>query len=237
MLAVSRRSGALEIRGRHTGTFFLHEGDITYVEAPGLRPAEGGDSAGRPLQSTLRSSIAEAGLVLLADENATGERPLFRPGRRHWSGLAIRVEVESLLSEIADRSANFTEFGMEPDEEVHLCVLPPGRTAVLSRQQWALAAVLSGPQTARVLAGRSGTPLSATIETLAALVATGVVERGAAPKARLPQRVRGATPLPSAGPLSRPSSDTRPRMSLPGSDGADCGPALALRLLEGLRRL
>ena len=238
VLAVSRSSGALEVRGRHTGTFFLHEGDITYAEAAGLSPAEQGEPADQRFRSTLRSFIVETGLVLLADENVTGERPLFRPGRRHWSGLAIRLAVDSLLSEIAGRLTDFTKGEMEPEDEVQLCGLAPARTVVLSRQQWALAAVLSGPQTARALASRSGLPLSATIETLAELMAAGVLERGASPKAQLPHRVRGATAPPPARPLPSPASDTAPRMSLPEPDDQHEGVrALALQLLAGLRRL
>jgi hypothetical protein len=35
VLSVSRSSGALEVRGLRSGTFFLYEGDITYAEAAG----------------------------------------------------------------------------------------------------------------------------------------------------------------------------------------------------------
>jgi hypothetical protein len=314
VLAVSRSSGALEIRGLRSGTFFLHEGDITYAEALGVPPAEEFDAGDPRLRSTIQSSIVEVGLTLLG-ENGEGERPLFRPGRRHWSGRAIRVEVEALLAEIAQQMASFAELGVEPDDQVQLCGLSPGRLAVLSRRQWALAVELSGQQTARSLARRSGVPLGATIENLASLVAVGVVERGApirppvtvewprpgpkqpsrepvareppgpesasrglparqpsgrAPAGRelsnreppsrepsvrgpsvreprvrepggseppLPQRVRGATPLPPGAPKSQPP-DTRPRLPPRHEpDAADSGRALALRLLEGLRRL
>jgi hypothetical protein len=241
---------------------------------------------------------------------------LFRPGRRHWSGRAIRVEVHALLAEIAQQMAGFEELGIAPDDRVHLCGLPPGGLVVLDRRQWALAAEITGPQTARALARRSGHSLSATIRTLASLVTAGVVERGAPvrplvpsavtappapePAARepasrepptrkppvresgvgapaveerpaaqpLPHRVRGATPLPPGPGLPRPEPDPRPRMPrreplrnepLRGEplrseslrsepfrsepqrrereEAADSGRALALRLLEGLRRL
>ncbi len=178
VLAVSRSSGALEVRGLRSGTFFLHDGDITYAEALGVPPAEEFDPADPRLRATIQSSIVEVGLNLLAEENIEGERPLFRPGRRHWSGRAIRIEVESLLAEIAQQLKNFTKLGVEPDDEVQLCGLPPGRTVVLNRQQWALTAEMFGPQTARSLARRSGASLSATIETVASLVRAGLVRRG-----------------------------------------------------------
>jgi hypothetical protein len=321
VLAVSRSSGALEVRGRRSGTFFLHDGDITYAEALGVPPAEEFDSADPRLRSTIQSSIVEVGLNLLADPSVEGERPLFRPGRRHWSGRAIRVGVEALLAEIADQMADFTELGVEPDDEVRLCELPTGRVAALNRRQWALVAQLAGPQTVRSLARRSGTPLRATVETVASLIGAGVAitaphvreppdrdpafpepasravgsrdagngqasprdagtaearprdvgtrdpaarspgsrespsrepptrepptrERpaqpspsGAAepPEGRLPQRVRGATPLPPSAPNAEPAPEARSRVPPP--EDADGGRALALRLLEGLRRL
>lgn len=278
VLAVSRSSGALEIRGVRGGTFFLHEGDITYAEALGVPPAEELDTADPWLPSTIQSSIVEVGLTLLAGDSADGERPLFRPGRRHASGRMFRVEVNSLLTEIAQQMEKFTKLGVEPDDEVQLCGLPPGRMAVLNRQQWALAAEMFGPETARSLARRSGAPLSVTIETVASLVEVGVVERGtpapvmpASPLARdqdyreqdfrksafrdpatprpvspevlLPHRVRGSTPLPlppPSAPMSAPakqrSSEARPGMAPLQDEMADSR-ALALRLLEGLRRL
>jgi hypothetical protein len=271
VLAVSRSSGALEIRGVRGGTFFLYEGDITYAEALDLPPAKVFDADDPQLPSTLQSAVVEAGLALLAEENTDGERPLFRPGRRHWSGRLCRLRVESLLSEIAQRLTWFAELGVQPDDQVQLCRLAAGRMVVLNRRQWALAAELGGPQTARALARRSGTPLSATIETVASMVVAGVVQRGSpsAPTSvelrspagqspvqpakvvaparkpvvrepiaqdagssedRLPHRVRGATSRPVHGP------DHRLRLP-PHDDEAAQGRALALRLLEGLRKL
>jgi hypothetical protein len=288
VLAVSRSSGALEIRGIRGGTFFLSEGDVTYAHAVGVPPTEVFDGDDPQLPSTIRSSIIEVGLTLLAEENADGERPLFRPGRRHWSGRLCRLQVETLLSEISQRLANFTELGVGPDDQVQLCGLAPGRIAVLNRRQWAMAAGMSGPQTPRSLARRSGTSLSVTIETVSALVAAGVVQRDSIsvqeavvqkpavqrtavekpavrksgvqkpavqkpaarqsparatgyrlpeiqppevwspearpPDVRLPQRVRSQTPRPT-------------EMSNQGPDELADGRALALRLLEGLRRL
>lgn len=245
VLAVSRSSGALEIRGVPGGIFFLHEGDITYAEALGVPAAEALDAADPRLPSTIRSSIVEVGLTLLGSQSADGERPLFRPGRRHWSGRMFRVEVDFLLSEIAQQMENFTKLGVMPDDEVQLGGLPPGRMVVLTRPQWALAAEMFGPQTVRSLARRSGISLRVTIETVASLVVVGVVERRAAGPSEapplqglLPHRVRGSTPLPAVplAPRRRPPEATEGRQAPPDDEMAD-GRALALRLLEGLRRL
>jgi hypothetical protein len=264
VLAVSRSSGALEIRGVRGGTFFLTGGDITYAEALGVPPAEELDDADPRLPSMIRSSIVEAALSLLGGETVDSERPLFRPGRRHWSGRACQVAVEALLSEIAVLMDDFDRLGINPDDQVQLRELPRGRTVVLSRRQWGLAAELIFPQTARSLAWRSGTPLGLTIETVATLLVAGVVERGepvAKPvpssvrrteqpveetpsrrpvrrrgsEGKLPNRVPGATSVPPVAPVPAVAPRSGPPRSSQWNEPD--GRAVALRLLEGLRRL
>lgn len=281
VLAVSRSCGALEIRGTPSGTIFMHEGEITYAEVLGipLVPEPAADDS--RLQSTIREFIVEAGLTLLTGPNPDGERPLFRLGRRHWTGLTCRLGVDSLLIEVAQQLAGFAGLGVNPDDEVELCGLTPGRTTVLSRQQWALAARLSGgaempgPQTARAFAWRAGAALSVTIVNLASLITAGVarlvspgpnraapfaapLEVGLSageplageslagdslaagsrssgspgpPSIRLTQRVRGATSPPAVAPDDHRGTNSESEAA---SEGRQ---ALALRLLEGLRRL
>jgi DNA-binding MarR family transcriptional regulator len=258
VLAVSRSSGALEIRGTPSGTVFLHAGEITYAQAAGLPTLP--ESAGPQPSSAIHSFVVETGLTLLTGPVAVTERPLFRPGRRHWTGLTCRIGVETLLREIAQRMDGFRRIGVEPDEDVQLCARPRGELAVLTRPQWALAVAISGPQTVRSLARRTGASLSTTVTMVASLVRAGVVEFAALPPAatgvvtspvprslpvlpepepehpppvpvRLPRRLRGATSLPSPGP------DPTPKVQSAYEDSAEGAQALALRLLEGLRRL
>src|SRR4029450_12763019 len=91
VLGTSRSTGALEIRGVPGGTIFLHEGDVTYAEAPGS-PAvpEPAGTPGPAWGDPVRAAVRESGLILLTAP-APGERPLFRPGRRHWTGSRFRL--------------------------------------------------------------------------------------------------------------------------------------------------
>ncbi|GLY33614.1 hypothetical protein [Kineosporia sp. NBRC 101731] len=172
VLAISRSSGALEVRGVPGGAFFLHEGDVTYAETIGVPPVpETGDPE---LPSLIRSNILEAGVEMLSAPRVEGDRPLFRPGRKHWTGLRYRVAVEHLLAEITDLIAHFRTLGVGPDDEVSLSWLPRGKTVVIDAQQWALTSRLTSAQSPRTLARRSGIPLSATLSSIASMIASGV---------------------------------------------------------------
>jgi hypothetical protein len=180
VLAVSRSSGALEIRGTPSGTIFLHAGEITFAEATGLPtvPDDPDLRLNPELQSMVYSAVMEAGLTLLSGSTRDSERPLFRPGRRHWTGLVCRLGVEVVLGEIDRQLQSFTRLGVDPDNDVQLRSLPRGGLAVLDRRQWALAVAITQPQSARALSRLSGVPLSATIATVASLVEVGVLEFG-----------------------------------------------------------
>ncbi|GAA3633101.1 hypothetical protein GCM10022223_59320 [Kineosporia mesophila] len=197
VLAISRSSGALEVRGVPGGAFFLHEGDVTYAETIGVPPVpETGDPE---LPSLIRSNILEAGVEMLSAPRVEGDRPLFRPGRKHWTGRRYRFAVEHLLAEITDLIDHFRALGVAPDDEVSLSWLPRGKTVVIDAQQWALTSRLTSAQSPRTLARRSGIPLSATLSSIASMITSGV--------ARLVQADSVATDLAPAevtGPPAEP---------------------------------
>jgi hypothetical protein len=231
VLAVSRSSGSLEIRGTPGGTFFLHEGDVTFAEVVGIPPVLDVGGADWRLSSAIRETIIDTGLALLTGPDPDAERPLFRPGRRHWTSLICQLEVEWLLAEIARRLTDFTGLGVEPDDDVRLCSLRPGRAVVLDREQWVLAARMSGPQTARSLAWRSGIPIGATISNLASLVAAGVAQSTTGADAAAPASPAAASVKAheeSPAPVSEPTAPLEMRLprrvrgaTLPPSDIAD----------------
>lgn len=176
VLAISRSSGALEVRGVPGGAFFLHEGEVTYAETAGVPPVPETVETDPALPSMIRSTIVEAGVEMLSAPRVENDRPLFRPGRRHWTGLRHRFAVEQLLAEITDLLAHFTRLGVTPDDEVRLSWLPRGRTVVIDSQQWALTSRLTSAQSPRTLARRSGIPLTATLTSIAAMIASGVAK-------------------------------------------------------------
>ncbi|GAB6900294.1 DUF4388 domain-containing protein [Kineosporia succinea] len=198
VLAISRSSGALEVRGVPGGAFFLHEGEVTYAETAGVPPVPETVETDPALPSMIRSTIVEAGVEMLSAPRVENDRPLFRPGRRHWTGLRHRFAVEQLLAEITDLLAHFTRLGVTPDDEVRLSWLPRGRTVVIDSQQWALTSRLTSAQSPRTLARRSGIPLTATLTSIAAMIASGV--------AKLVQ----ADPNPTT-PTAPPAPQTRPQ--------------------------
>jgi hypothetical protein len=209
VLAISRSSGALEVRGVPGGAFFLHEGEVTYAETIGVPPVPENGEADPELPAMIRSTIFEAGVEMLSAPRAEGDRPLFRPGRRHWTGLRCRVAVEHLLAEITDLIGHFARLGVTPDDEVRLCWLPRGRTVVIDAQQWALTGRLTGAQSPRSLARRSGIPLSATLASITALISAGVAklvhpEASESTGPAVPAPAESRPQAPETGPLDTP---------------------------------
>lgn len=80
VLAISRSSGALEVRGVPGGAFFLHEGEVTYAETIGVPPVPESSEPDPELPELIRSTILEAGVEMLTAPRVDGDRPLFRPG-------------------------------------------------------------------------------------------------------------------------------------------------------------
>jgi hypothetical protein len=204
VLAISRSTGALDIRGEPGGTIYLHEGDITFAEAPGTpRVLQPGVTERRDYSAAVRAAILETGLILLTAPHRTADRPLFRPGRRHWTGLACRLGVEAVLAEVERQAADLAMLGVGPDGEIRLSGLRRGEQVVLSAAEWEVVARLDGSQTPRALACRSRAPLTATVRAAASLVAAGVCA---------PVEARASWPPPGGwdGPPTVPAAPTAP---------------------------
>jgi hypothetical protein len=212
ILAMSKSSGALEIRSSPGGTIFLRDGKVTYAEASGVPPMTETDGADPNLWLRIHSTMVEAGLTLLTASIPDGERPLFRPGRQHWTGLTCHLGVELFLAEVAQRTEGLAKLGLQPDDEVRLRGLSPGTLAVLTKRQWLLVSRMSGPQTARSLARSCAAPLGTTLADVASLVGAGMAEKLGG-TARLPPKLPAldfAVPAP-APPVPRPEHRAVPR--------------------------
>lgn len=205
VLAVSRSSGALELRGELRGTFFLYEGDVTYAETQGGPAPEPGTMGRRGLADAIREAVLETALLVLTGPAPDTERPLFRPGRGHWTGLTCRLGVETLLAEVTWRVERWTAAGVDPDAAIALRPLPPRRTVVLDPEQWAVVARLGEADTARKLALRTQTSFSAAMSGVAALLAAGACRTSGPPPPQVP-----VPPAPEAPAVTAPVPPTPP---------------------------
>jgi hypothetical protein len=198
VLAVSRSTGALEIRGAPAGTIFLLDGDVTFAEAPGS-PAvpEPGSLAGQAFDAAVRDAVVESGLILLTAP--ARERPLFRPGRQYWTGHSFRLGVDAVLSEVERRAARLADLGVEPDAGIRLRGLRRGRPVVLTAEQWGLVAALDDVETTRSLAWRSGTSLTAAVRAVASLLRAGVCQAVSPPPPPVPA---APPPVPAPPPVA-----------------------------------
>jgi hypothetical protein len=263
VLGVSRSTGAVELRGEPGGTIYLHEGDITYAEAPGTpRILEPGVTDRGDYAAAVRTARIENRRILLKAPHGPTDRPLFRPGRRHWTGLACRLGVDAVLAEVERHAAALASVGGGPDGEIRACALPRGGQVVLSAQEWEVVAGLDGATTPRMLAWRSRLPLTTTVRVAASLVAAGVCTESPttspppapppeAPAASSPVRSAAlATTSPAPPPAPVPAAAALPRRA-PGGTGVpasslptgapfgadDANRLMAQRLLDGLRQL
>jgi hypothetical protein len=235
VLAVSRSTGALDIRGVPAGTIFLHEGDVTYAEAPGTAVPEPAVTPGRDpaFGEAVRAAVFETGLLLLTAPRGRGERPLFRPGRRHWTGATCRLGVDAVLSEVERRAARLADLGVPPDAEIRLRGLRRGRRVVLTAEEWRVVTALDGVGTPRALAWRSGTSLTAAVRAVASLVQSGICQ--AVPEA-VPETVPETVPdvpVPEAVPLV-PDAVTSPPEPPGGPAAPVAPPALPRRARAGV---
>jgi hypothetical protein len=115
-----------------------------------------------------------------------------------------------------------------------------GTSAVLSREQWAVACAIDGARSAQDLAWTCGLALYEAIECVGRLIQAGVcVPEVLSPTAVLPP---ARTDLPQRVPQAR---EDRPLMSAPvwaagmpaGDDLTSAQPDVLRRVLDGLRRL
>jgi hypothetical protein len=98
--------------------------------------------------------------------------------------------------------------------QLQLCDLP-GERAVLTREQWGLAARIDGVVSAGELSRICGLALHDTVERAGELVEAGLCTAIAeSPPTQLPRRTRGTSVArPDAPPASLPSADTLQRIA------------------------
>ncbi|TMR24977.1 hypothetical protein ETD86_02345 [Nonomuraea turkmeniaca] len=253
-LARERSTGALRV-GR-SGTIFLSEGRVTYMECAQTPSVERLLTArGRMTETALRALRADGGCARLLQEGSitpgelqyavlgavldaaffllpmSGTRPKFRPGEEHWLGGQWFFDVAGLVRECARRRAQLAEIW--PSAEVDsLPVRPverlPGHAVTLNRVQWEVLVRADHQATPLEVAKRIGRSGYSVLLAVRRLAAAGLL---APPMPELPKRVRGERARPphdrEAAPLPLGPPTTGDRTDL----------ALLTRLKKALEEL
>ena len=198
------------------------------------------------LQAILRSVVVDAALVLMqpADRDAfiSGIR-FAAPGtpgaHQHWAGAFSSLCLDFVLAEVARKAERMAHCRLARTTPVRLRDLG-GPSAVLSREQWAVACAIDGARSVQDLAWTCGLALYEAIECVARLIQAGVcVPEVLSPTAALPPAWTG---LPQR---VRQARETRPLMSAPvwaagtpaDDDFTSAQPDVLRRVLDGLHRL
>jgi hypothetical protein len=213
------------------------------------------------LQAILRSVVVDAALVLMlpADRDAFMSDIRFAapgpPGAsQHWAGAFSSLCVDFVLAEVIKKAERMARFNVARTTPVRLRDLGAA-SAVLSREQWAVACAIDGARSAQDLAWTCGLALYEAIECVGRLIQAGAcVPEPAEPAGPLaqwfgPEVLSPTAVLPPARidlpHRVRQARENRPVMSAPvwpadipaSDDFTSAQPELLRRVLDGLRRL
>jgi hypothetical protein len=127
------------------------------------------------LQAILRSIIVDAALVLMVpvDRDAFVSDVRFAAPGAHWAEAFSRLCVDFVLGEASRLAERVARCNLARTKPVELCDLG-GPSAVLTREQWAIACSIDGTRSVQDLAWQCGLALYDTIERVGGLVQAGV---------------------------------------------------------------
>ncbi|MGJ6960483.1 hypothetical protein ACSDR0_01125 [Streptosporangium sp. G11] len=185
------------------------------------------------LEFCVLSTVLDAAYFLL---QATGHRPRFRRGERHWLGPQWYFDATGLLRECERRKAQLEQTWPSAELDT-LPVVPLERISaqrvVLSPLQWEVLVGADSTATPADLARKLGRPAYSVLLAVRQLASSGLLRTPEpappeAPEARepLPRRTRGATEIPAAGTGSPETSEWLPRAN---GDPADVNLLIRLR--------
>lgn len=218
------------------------------------------------LQKILRSVVVDAVIVLTmpADEDSFVSDIRFAPSGPHWASAFSRLRVDSVRMEAATRAERVARQHLARTTPVQLRDLSRP-SAVLSRQQWAIACTIGGGLSAQDLAWQCGLALYEAIEYVGDLIRAGMCATGVAatleppaPRAEpelvplraepelVPRQPRGLSGLPHRTPGAQMAqakhamgAEFRTAGAEPprSSEFTSAQPELLHRVLDGLRRI
>jgi hypothetical protein len=127
------------------------------------------------LQAILCSIIVDAALVLMmpADPDAFVSDVRFAAPGAHWAGAFASLCVDFVLAEAGKLAEQVARRNLARTKPVQLRDLG-GPSAVLTREQWAVACAIDGTRSVQDLAWQCGLALYDTIERVGGLVQAGV---------------------------------------------------------------
>jgi hypothetical protein len=190
------------------------------------------------LRKLIRSIVVDAFLVLVVPlaVNSAVAAIRFTSTRTYWTEMFPRLDIDSVRREAVGRAEGIARYGLAPTTAVALRELRRP-SAVLTREQWAVASQIMGNSSARDLALRHGTALADMTECLGSLTRAGLCS---------PVRVRERRQLAPGGPeparrlAERPAARPQAAETGPGAGpGADQPPSADVlrQVLAGLRKL
>jgi hypothetical protein len=174
----------------------LAERDAEDAAVAALAVQQGCLTAAR-LHELIRSIVIDAFLVLVVPltVNSPVAAIRFTSTRTYWTELFPRLDIDSVRREAVGRAEGIAQYGLSPTTAVALRELRRP-SAVLTREQWAVASQIMGNSSALDLALRHGTALADMTECLGRLTRAGVCS---------PVRVRERRQLAPAASSHRPS--------------------------------
>jgi hypothetical protein len=223
--------------------------DVDDAAVAGLA-VQGGYLTAAALHGLIGSIVVDAFLVLTiplaADSPVAAIR--FTSTRTYWTEMFPRLGVDLVREEAFRRAARLAEHGLAPTTAVALCDLR-APSAVLTREQWAVACRIGAHASALDLAARRGAALIDTLDCLGSLTRAGLCApvrasgRGQ-PSSRMPGRGR-----PTGRPAQQAPAPSETPGRLPGRQPAPDRPAWTVgtgqaptvdvlrQVLNGLKKL
>jgi hypothetical protein len=148
--------------------------DVDDAAVAGLA-VQGGYLTATALHGLIRSIVVDAFLVLtipLATDSPVAAIR-FTSTRTYWTEMFPRLGVDQVREEAFRRAARLAEHGLAPTTAVALCDLR-APSAVLTREQWAVACRIGTHASALDLAARRGAALIDTLDCLGSLTRAGL---------------------------------------------------------------
>jgi hypothetical protein len=148
--------------------------DVDDAAVAGLA-VQGGYLTAAALHGLIRSIVVDAFLVLtiplVTDSPVAAIR--FTSTRTYWTEVFPRLGIDLVREEAFRRAARLAEHGLAPTTAVALCDLR-APSAVLTREQWAVACRIGAHASALDLAARRGAALIDTLDCLGSLTRAGL---------------------------------------------------------------